>query len=148
MCADSAKPAPVEAVEEDHKRLKAALNEINTAFDKRNVSADEAAKLLEALCDRLQHHFELEEKGGYFTEAIQHAPQLSSKAENLVEEHTDLANCAREILESTQAELGSDAWWQEVGEQFQKLRKELLTHERDEDRLIQEAYQRDLGSND
>jgi hemerythrin len=148
MCADPAKSAPIEAVEEDHRQLKATLNEINKSIGERSVPVERAKELLDGLCDRLENHFELEEKGGYFTEAIEHAPQLSGKADDLVDEHAELSECARKILESAPTEEGSDAWWQHIDEQFNKLRKELLTHERDEDRLIQEAYHRDLGAND
>ena len=39
-------------------------------------------------------------------------------------------------------------WWEATRERFDAFRDELLKHEQQEDLLIQEAYNRDIGETD
>ncbi len=136
------------AVEEDHKALLALLTELHRAAGERNTPPEEVCRMLGQLADHLLSHFELEERGGYFSDAVAHAPQLADRADGLLEEHPRMAEAARELADWASAAMGSDTWWDELAERFGAFREKLLAHERNEDRLIQEAYTRDLGAKD
>jgi hypothetical protein len=102
--------------------------------------------LLNQLGDQLIGHFALEESGGYFTEAVLHAPHLAARSQRLMGQHGKLASSARELV--APAGKGADAWWEETRHRFAGFYRELLLHEQSEDSLLQEAYVDDLGSKD
>ncbi len=148
----NAQPTPSEAHDRllaEHAELKLLLGEIDKALETRSVTVDEVGQLLGRLGDRLVKHFALEESGGYFAEALLHAPQLLAKANALLAQHPKMCNRAGEIV----TEIGSTRssggdWWQQTRTKFAAFRDELLRHERSENVLLQEAYTQDLGAHD
>ncbi len=133
----------------DHASLRKLLDAIEKALGERSGTIDQIGSLLGKLGDRLVKHFALEEDGGYFAEALLHAPQLVSKANALLAQHPKMSQQAKTLIEglSTQSAVGVD-WWEETKVRFTAFREELLRHERSENKLLQEAYVRDLGAHD
>ncbi len=133
----------------DHASLRKLLNTIEKTLDERSGTIDQISDLLGQLGDRLVKHFALEEDGGYFTEALLHAPQLVSKANALLAQHPKMSQKAKTLIESlaSPSSEGVD-WWEETRARFSAFREELLRHESFENRLLQEAYVRDLGAHD
>jgi hypothetical protein len=137
---------PFQEVLDDHKALKALLAKIDETLGQRKGTVAEATRLLNQLGDQLIGHFALEESGGYFTEAVLHAPHLAARSQLLMDQHGRLSAAARELVAST--DKGAGVWWEETGNRFAGFQQELLLHERSEDSLLQEAYVDDLGSKD
>jgi len=133
---------------EDHQALKELLVRIEQALEKRDIPIPEVGKLLGELGDRLVKHFELEEQGGYFAEALLQAPRLVARANDLLAQHPKMCTQADRLLELAAAEGNADDWWKKTRERFLAFKEELLKHESKEDGLLQEAYQQDLGAND
>lgn len=133
---------------EGHRALKDLLARVEEALAEKTASIAEVSALLGRLGDQLVKHFELEEAGGYFAEALEHAPRLISRANDLMNQHPKMTARARELAEAADPEQAPDAWWQQTAERFKAFQEELLKHERNEDGLIQEVYHRDLGEND
>jgi hypothetical protein len=133
----------------EHRQLKGLLEKIDRALEQRRDTIDQVGDLLGQLGDRLIKHFALEEEGGYFAEAVLHAPQLVSKANALLAQHpricTQAVTMAREIRRQQAAD---EDWWQQTAIRFRAFREELLRHERHENGLLQEAYTQDLGAHD
>jgi hypothetical protein len=97
----------------------------------------------------LTKHFALEEDGGYFVEALHHAPQLISKANQLLAQHPKICTQAQHLVGDLQNRNSfSKDWWDETRARFCEFRDELLKHEKHENGLLQEAYGQDIGSHD
>jgi hypothetical protein len=137
---------PFQEVLDDHKALKALLVRIDETLGQGKTTMAEATRLLNQLGDQLIGHFALEESGGYFTEAVLHAPHLADRSQMLMGQHGKLSTAARELVAPSGK--GADAWWEEIRNRFAKFQQELLLHEQREDSLLQEAYVYDLGSKD
>ena len=138
------------AILAQHQELKALLARIDHALAERKATILEVGDLLAQLGDRLVKHFATEEEGGYFAEALAHAPQLISKANQLLAQHPKMRTQAQQIVVELQDPDagGADAWWEETSRRFRTFREELLKHESRENALLQEAYSRDIGSHD
>ena len=133
---------------EQHRELKCLLGKIDAALQERSASIEEVGGLLGQLGDRLIRHFALEEAGGYFADALIHSPQLVGKANDLLAQHPKFRSLAGEMMEGLQTAWGRSDWWEKTTQAFAAFKQELLKHERSEDRLLQDAYSRDLGSHD
>ena len=133
----------------DHATLKNLLDRIEQTLTERSGTIDQIGDLLGKLGDRLVKHFALEEDGGYFAEALLHAPQLVSKANSLLAQHPKMSQQAKTLVEDLKSRpAAGEEWWQETKARFSAFRAELLRHERSENGLLQEAYVRDLGAHD
>jgi len=143
---------PSQALEKllgEHRQLKGLLETIDRALEDRRATIDEVGDLLGQLGDRLVKHFALEEEGGYFAEALLHAPQLVSKANALLAQHPKICTQAMTMAQEirNQQDVHKD-WWEQTSARFRAFREELLRHERHENGLLQEAYTQDLGAHD
>ncbi len=148
MQPDSAASAWHAHLVDDHKALRDLLTQIEDALHTRSVSIGEVGALLGELGDRLVKHFTLEEEGGYFVEALQHAPRLVAQANRLLAQHPKMCTQADQLVNLAAAPASTDTWWAETRERFLAFKEELLRHEREEDGLLQDAYHQDLGSHD
>ena len=133
---------------EDHQRLKSLLDTIHVALTKRSETVEDVSRLLGQLGDHLIKHFALEEDGGYFADALTNAPQLLSRANELLAQHPKMSGEAKELVQLGDRPHDSEDWWTETTARFEAFKAELLKHEQLEDGLLQEAYQRDIGATD
>jgi ABC-type transporter Mla subunit MlaD len=133
---------------DQHRALRELLARIGVLLRERTASIDQVAELLGQLGDTLVKHFTLEEEGGYYGEALLHAPQLLSRANDLMAQHPKMAHKVQRLVGI--APLGSAVpnWWDETQTRFDAFVRELLDHERGEDCLIQDAYGRDVAACD
>ena len=148
MASGSPEPKDYHQVLEQHQAMKALLSRLDKLLKQETTAVDEVAQLLGELGDRLVKHFTLEEEGGYFSEALMHAPRLISRANELMAQHPKMTTEARQLAVDLQSVRGSANWRQETRKRFEAFRRELTRHEQSEDRLLQEAYTRDIGSAD
>jgi hypothetical protein len=59
-----------------------------------------------------------------------------------------MLHTASELARFASAGSGSESWWRELNSRFHVFSKELMHHEGEENQLLQEAYQDDIGSKD
>lgn len=135
-------------IQDEHRQLMGLLDQIETALAERSGSIDDVVDLIGQLGHQLTKHFQTEEAGGYFADALYEAPQLVNRANDLMVQHPKMTKSARKLAEAADPAVDPDGWWEQTMERFEAFRAELRKHERDEDRLIQEAYIRDLGAKD
>jgi len=135
-------------IQEEHRQLKTLLEQIETALTDRSGPIEAVVDLIGQLGHQLTKHFQTEEAGGYFADALFEAPQLVNRANDLMLQHPKMTRSARKLAEAADPNKNPDLWWEQTAERFQALKEELDKHERDEDLLIQEAYTRDIGMND
>jgi len=132
-----------------HEELRALIVAIGEALQRRSATIDEVSDMLAKLGDRLVKRFAMEEDGGYFAEAIMHAPQLVAKANALLAQHPKMRALAENLALHVQGRNdASDDWWPRTAELFNAFCVEFARHERQENVLIQEAYHQDIGATD
>ena len=106
---------------------------------------------LARLRDQLAMHFALEEAYGYFEDAIEVAPWLSTTAENLRSQHDDFYNEVCGIVDQAEQLLHHEVPGQllrEVVDRFDDFYATFQKHESAETQLIQQAFGEDVGSGD
>jgi hypothetical protein len=149
MTADDPKHRAFERLLAEHRELRSLLARIDQALEERSASIAEIGGLLGQLGDRLVKHFVTEEDDGYFAEALAHAPQLISTANQLLAQHPGICSEAQRLAEESRNRPATDPdWWDRTAERFRAFRNELLKHETRENVLLQEAYSQDIGSHD
>jgi len=148
MASDQPAGGDFRKILETHRELMQLLDRIDRALSDRASSAEDVVAMLGQLGDRLIKHFELEEEGGYFAEALTGAPRLIARANDLLRQHPKMSAEARELVELSDRVSDPEQWWATTRDRFQAFRAALLEHEQREDGLVQEAYQRDLGAQD
>lgn len=140
-----------EMIKNEHCEIRGLLSQVQAVLNDKQPKADCAKQLVSTLYERLQSHFHHEEAGGYLSEALERAPRLADQAGRLFEQHETLSEALGELRDYVQqpgpADTLSDAtWWKGLADRFQDFSKQLLKHESEEDRLVQEAFNRDVGT--
>ncbi len=135
-------------VAQQHVQIEALVETIHNRFESELKVTRNLFSLLNSLAAHLEMHFELEEKGGYFAGVIRKAPRLAGRAEVLLEEHMGFLENSHELVKMARGAFANDAEVPALAARFEQLRRGLLTHERAEIDLLQEAYTRDIGSMD
>lgn len=101
--------------------------------------------LLAELRDQIEGHFAQEEVGGYMEEALSRAPRFSLQAAALLKQHTQLAREVHELLVRAEAGRDNSGIWKNLYADLQALLKRLRAHEAGENRMIEAAFNEDLG---
>jgi DnaK suppressor protein len=107
-----------------------------------------ALALLGDLARELPEHFQLEERGGYFSDVIAAAPRLSGRAEELCKEHAGFQRQSRELLERAQSAGTAAERWAEVEADFAQVSASLAAHEEAENTLMRAVLKDDLSALD
>lgn len=143
-----------ELVENDHKALLKALNELETAFDEPDTGHFNEWKLerlwqLRDFLNQLQKHFDLEESGGFNERMSQTAPHLVARIEHLEEDHLKITSDLIHIIDVVKSVHKADSPKMDrirlrVGELVTFIRD----HEAAETDIIQEAFYQEMGLGD
>jgi len=97
-----------------------------------------------ALRDHLAVHFAQEEQGGFMEEAIARIPRLSAAVTHVLRDHPDLLAELDRLIESLPVS-DSAAAWAIAASDFDAFIDHLYAHERNENAVVQEGYNEDLG---
>jgi hypothetical protein len=131
----------------EHDALREKLRCIHDVLAGVEINAEAVASLLQDFQNALQIHFANEESDGFFSEITNRSPHLISQADKLCIEHGHLLHKAMELCRfATSGNLS--AVWRGLGSEFHAFSKELMHHEREENQLLQQTYQEDIGSFD
>jgi hypothetical protein len=148
MTCENTRPVELDELVEEHAKLRHILEEIQETFQQRQASSRTVVGLLRELKQHVAAHFQHEETEGYFTDAVAAAPRLKSLAESLLQQHPQLLQMLGDLLKLAELGQPSFQWWQELGTDFDAFARCFHDHERGENSLIHEAFQRDLGTDD
>jgi hypothetical protein len=114
-------------------------------WDAGATSACEAAKALRSLREHLAGHFCQEECGGFLEESIARMPRLSGAVQAVMDEHPRLLKELDGLIETFGVADISPLAWGQAARDFEAFAAHLLAHERNENAVVQEGYNEDLG---
>lgn len=139
-------------IKDDNQHLKTLWDRIIPLAEHPEKASNhwiELVGLLAELRDQLALHFSLEEAYGYFDDAVDAAPQLSTVAECLRSEHPKLYAHIRDLADGA-AEIRRDHSEKitDCVQDFQSFRQSFEVHEEAELKLILEALDDDIGVGD
>jgi CBS domain-containing protein len=122
-----------------HSQLDSVRTAITTESDQNRVAA-----MLEGLVRRAEDHFRSEETGGYFDEAVAHAPRLADRAAHLLLQHPVLLGLLRELVDMARKPVPRNV----ISVHFESVAADWLAHEAEESHFLLEAYTQDIGTKD
>ena len=128
-----------------HDQLVAARTALGAPSPAARADVVAARVVLRGLSDYLHRHFAQEEAGGYLEESITRMPRLSPAAKAVLAEHPVLLGELDRLIETVAAADISPLAWQQAGRDFECFADHLTAHERNENAVVQEGYNEDLG---
>ncbi len=147
-------PAFLQEIKEDNHELRQLLADACAAISGpvgTHMPSRQLADLLGSLRDQLAIHFALEEAYGYFEEPLSVAPRLSTKADALRNQHRDLYLEICELVDQAQRcayHEGNGASLRKLAADFRAFISKLQEHESQENELVLEAFDEDIGVGD
>jgi hemerythrin len=138
----------VEKIMHEHDVLCEKVHRIHTVLEHSDPTTDEIDTLLYEFSSALRVHFANEEDEGFFAEVISYAPQLARQADHLCTEHQELIRKVDELCQFAAAGSPSMVWWLELNARCHEVSRQLMLHEREENKLLQQAHQTDIGALD
>jgi iron-sulfur cluster repair protein YtfE (RIC family) len=138
----------IEKIQKEHEELRSKLAQIHHALPQGAGHRAEIESQLRDLRDALALHFEHEEHEGFFDDITERAPRLNPQADKLCTEHEQMLQTAGKLAQLASAETGGEAWLTELHARFREFSKQLMHHESEENALLQQAFQEDIGAHD
>lgn len=132
----------------EHCHLRELLQSVHKTLAARRTGRDTIVAMLHELAKEVLEHFEHEETGGYFADAIDIAPRLSERAEELLGQHPCLAEQLAVMRRHADRAESNDRWWSELHRKFSEFSDCFRAHEAAENVLLLEAYNDDIGAED
>ncbi len=143
----------LQEIKQDNHELRATLASLAPVADGNPLFLD-ARQIVEGfarLRDQLAVHFALEESYGYFDEALSFNPRLSHQADVLRHQHSGLYLEICQLVERAEQclyhEPGSTSLRQ-LANEFGSFHGRFQQHERQENSLILEAFDEEIGAGD
>lgn len=141
-------------IKEDHHELGQMLSEAEGLFGadvSARVSRKQLVEFLVELRDRFAMHFALEEAFGYFEDAIDVAPHLCQRSEELRSEHGPLFLEICSLVDEAERMLYHESGAKtrlRLGANFRAFFQNFQDHETREKELILQALDDDIGVGD
>jgi len=150
---DRADPIIMGHILAQHRDLHALMTCVRTALTgAETADADRARALLATLRelrDHLREHFAQEEAGGFLEESVTRMPRLSKAMDAVLAEHPALLAELDGLIEVVErADIAGGVpppEWERTDHAFTEFIHHLLAHERNENAVVQEGYNEDLG---
>jgi len=125
-----------------HRELHEQISAARAAFA---AGRKQAHAALSCLREHLAAHFLQEERGGFLEDSIARMPRLAAAASRVVSEHPRLLAELDGLIERLAVPDIPAASWGRADRDFECFCARLLAHERNENAVVQEGYNEDLG---
>lgn len=137
----------------EHRELHAAISAVKCLLEKGagdsgvgpEVCVDDLVATLNALRHHLADHFTKEEAGGFLEESVARVPRLSKAVSAIMADHPRLLSEIDALIESIPTTSMPRGAWTSCCESFDRFAGHLVAHERNENAVVQEGYNEDLG---
>lgn len=134
----------------EHRELERLVGEVRCRLA---APVDQASELdykdalaqIAKLRERLESHFEQEEAGGCFDEAVSRLPRIAPQAASLQKQHGQFVRTVNEIL---RVEPDGQDWrnhWKRLQTEFERFAKKLEAHENAENEILGRAFNVEVG---
>jgi iron-sulfur cluster repair protein YtfE (RIC family) len=141
---DRADPVIMGHILAQHRELHAQLVAMRACLADPGRCVAATRQTLEHLRDHLRAHFCQEETGGFLEESIARMPRLSTAARTVMADHPALLAELDDLI-ATLEQADSVASWDRIAAAAERFTQHLLDHERNENAVVQEGYNEDLG---
>jgi hypothetical protein len=131
-----------------HDRLNSLLEAIENRFRHDHGLSRNLMSLLFALVVHLQTLFEIEESDGYFVELVQRAPRMAARVDHLLREHSEMLQEVDELVKIALKDLATNHDSADLAARYTQFRSKVVAHEHLENKLLQDAYNVDVGTKD
>lgn len=136
-----------DAILDEHRHLRDLVRLIQLGVLHPRPTAGVVRRLLDELDVALRSHFEHEERDGYLHDALSAEPRLSCLANRLFQEHADFL-AAMDALRQLGARASETGDWAEFAGAYAGFCRRFDEHETAENRLVQDAMNRDMQAED
>jgi iron-sulfur cluster repair protein YtfE (RIC family) len=133
---------------QEHEFLREQLKFLHHQLELQQVPLAEIERLLSELRGHLEAHFHSEEREGFFDQVLTCAPQHSRRVGNLTQEHVELLGGLDSLIGLAGCGAGQPQYWRVLALRFEDFMRKLMHHESEENDVLQQAYQDDLGTKD
>lgn len=133
---------------DEHQLLQRRLQEVGAVLAARWASRAAVASMIDDLRASILEHFEHEEAGGYFAEALEAAPRLGGRVRQLLSQHPEFSSQLILLRNQALETCSSPAYWERLQEIFADFLQRFRQHEFGENSLLLEAYDVDIGAED
>lgn len=146
---DRSDPVILGHVLAEHRDLFQLMQSVRAAFASADAPTGErradVLTSLHVLRDHLAEHFQQEERGGFLEEAVTRVPRLSSAVRSILAQHPMLLAELDSLIAGLEPVAdGADAW-RRGDRTFETFSAHMSAHERNENAVVQEGYNEDLG---
>ena len=141
---DRADPVIMGHILAQHRELHDQLVAVRACLAGPGRCATALRAALESLRDHLRAHFRQEEAGGFLEESIARMPRLSAAVRTVMADHPALLAELDDLI-AILAKADSAAAWDQIAAAAERFAHHLLDHERNENAVVQEGYNEDLG---
>ena len=107
---------------------------------------EELADHVAQVRDLLKQHFATEEKDGYFANVLNIAPQFSEQVAELSHQHAEFLKQLDQLTSSLRSK--DVECWDSVCSRFDAFVEALQLHEHEENKILQTAFNQDIGAGD
>ena len=138
-------------VNTEHRALHRKLNEVQKRLlqpHEVTVAPRATMELRAALADLrecIAGHFCQEECGGCLEEVVARMPRLAHELTLLEKQHGPLMNHLNRIIDEMPAGETRLAAWQNTATEFERFAEDLLAHEADEEKILQQGLNEELN---
>ncbi|MBC8351687.1 MAG: hemerythrin domain-containing protein [Planctomycetes bacterium] len=137
-----------ESIVHEHAQLRHIFDSVRETLLARQATPQVIAALTVELSSHVKQHFDHEEQGGYFEEAIELAPRFSDRAKLLLQQHLELAAQLDELQQHADSSSEIGPWWAQLTQLFDEFMHRFLAHEEAENALLLQVYNEDIGAED
>lgn len=146
---DRADPVIMGHILAQHRELHEQLTAVRHAFAASPAAVPDRPAILHErlveLRDHLHGHFRQEEAGGFMEESLARMPRLARAARAVLGQHPGLLAEIDRLIATLPAAAAPAADWNRAAADFERLADHILDHERQENAVVQEGYNEDLG---
>lgn len=135
-------------ITQQHQELNTLIELLRSTLARTSRDRDALQDVIRDLAELVTVHFEHEEQGGYFSEAVKRAPRLLGHSQELCLQHEALSEQILTLNSLARSGVESPAWWRQMEIDTERFIDAMLAHETSEKELLQKAYADDLGDGD